>query len=632
MPSVASAVGSNEGRRALLGPFRHNGGRAWLASNVPAGGDHDEAPFASRLCLYENDVRLTTAHHVHSSIRLGGGGRYSHWRNALYFSASDDSDPNRNGRTYSFDFSLDLNSWERDRLARSTKRWYLHPDGPSYIARGGDKTPPPLTANLGLTNKCNLRCEICGSQKHLDNTGVRRRHMDFATFEEVAETLFPVLSQVELNSQGDPLLHPQIEDILAAIERHRCEVKIQHNGTLLTDRIIELLLRQHGTLMLSLDAVGRKFDDVRQGGVWTKAEPGLTRLLGERDPRRLSVGVYPTWTARTIGEALNVAEWCAEHRVDMVGFHRYVPVQGSSEQAPSEARYRQTCDQLQQWCVDRGDPVRILFEGECLNSTSGGAAKRLRAAALKAAEWIALPLGFESQFVPTKRSQFADSTKASAMLDSSHFMFPTSGSRSGSDPFMTCPAPNEYAEIGLDGQVSACCRSQDVTLGYATSIEQFSDAWFGQNYSRIRHSLRRGESEPYPLPNCQGCVNFYAPSEAGERTAIDYANRRTDDANGLHLDEVDLLPIDVIQKEDGYCHVAIFPLGIRAADFELWEDDRRLGPAECLHDHIRRQGGGRYHIGATSLYFSSSDGSDARRNGRSYALRRSMPAGNAKTQ
>ena len=77
MPSVAPAVGNNEGRRTLPGPFRHNGGRAWIASNVAANGDHDEAPFKSRLCLYENDVRPTTAHHGHSSIWLGGWGRYS---------------------------------------------------------------------------------------------------------------------------------------------------------------------------------------------------------------------------------------------------------------------------------------------------------------------------------------------------------------------------------------------------------------------------------------------------------------------------------------------------------------------------------------------------------------------------
>jgi hypothetical protein len=50
---------------------------------------------------------------LHDDIRALGGGRYSHWigsdqgtpdgvlESSLYFSASDNSDPNENGRRYS---------------------------------------------------------------------------------------------------------------------------------------------------------------------------------------------------------------------------------------------------------------------------------------------------------------------------------------------------------------------------------------------------------------------------------------------------------------------------------------------------------------------------------------------------
>ncbi|MBV8755457.1 MAG: radical SAM protein [Hyphomicrobiales bacterium] len=582
------------GRQVLAGPFGRDQGHLWIASSAPSGGDDETNPFRSRLCLYENDTRLTAAHHGHPSIRLGGSGRYSHWGRRVFFSTTDGSDPNTNGRTYSFDFSLDLETWERERIERSAKRWYQHPHSAQFIARGGDLIPPPLIANLGLTNKCNLRCEICGSQKHLDVTGIRRRHMEFATFEAVAETLFPVLSQVELNSQGDPLLHPGIDDVLATIERHRCEVKIQHNGTLLTDRIIDLLLQQHGMLMLSLDAVGDRFDEVRRGGVWIKAEAGLTRLLRERDPCRLSVGVYPTWTTRTIGEAINIANWCSEHAVDVIGFHRYTPVQGSWEEAPTEEMYRRARDQLRQWCFDHGDPLRILFEGEGLNRKDPS----------------------------DRRTQYADVQKALALQDTGHVMFPIALGRFGADPFMTCAAPNEYVEISLDGKVSVCCRSQDVSLGYATSVDDFAKVWLGQNYGNIRRSLVRGQTGAYPLPNCLGCVKFYAPQEDRERRAIDYVRPTVDDVDRLRLDEEDEYLVEGIQKEQGFCHIAMFPLGIRPDSFELWEDDTPLGPAGCLHDEIRKKGAGRYHIGATSVYFSASDGTDARRNGRTYSLRR----------
>ena len=595
---LRSATG--EPRKKLKGSFQHEGGCLWSTLSAPSGGDTAEKQFLSNLCLYENGCRLTPAHQSHASIRLGGAGRYSHWHRKLFFSTSDGSDPNINGREYSYDFSLTPEMWERDSIALSALRWNYHSDGRRFLERGGDRIPPPLFANLSLTNKCNLRCEICGSQKHLDNTGIRRRHMDFSTFEAVAETLFPLLSLVELNSQGDPLLHPRIEDVFKTIDQHRCELKVQHNGTLLRAEVIDVLLRQYGTVMLSLDAVGSKFDEVRRGGVWSKAEPGLNRFLRERNPRRLSVGVYPTWTARTIGEAINVVNWCAERDVDVIGFHRYWPVQGSDEQCPTDSQYKRTVDTLRRWCSDNRDRVRIIFEGECLNISE-----------------------------PTpRRIEYRDARKSVELIDGLHTMFPAPANLPGADPLVTCAAPNKYVEIGLEGQIGVCCRAQEIALGYATSVEKFADAWFGRNYELIRQSLRRGATGRYPLPNCEACVKFYAPSEEADRRAVDYSKANSV-PDRLRLSDDDEIVVEAIQKEEGFCHIVVFPLGIGTGTFELFDDDRRLGPSACLHDDIRKLGAGRYNIGAQSLYFSTPDGSDPRRNGRTYSLRRKNAAKSA---
>lgn len=54
----------------------------------------------SPLLLFEDGRPLGPAHTLHSEIRAYGMGRYSHWGSVLYFSASDNSDPNTNGREY----------------------------------------------------------------------------------------------------------------------------------------------------------------------------------------------------------------------------------------------------------------------------------------------------------------------------------------------------------------------------------------------------------------------------------------------------------------------------------------------------------------------------------------------------
>lgn len=55
---------------------------------------------ASTLRLFENKAPLEPGHSLHDAIRVEGKGRYSHWRGALWFSTSDNSDPRTNGRLY----------------------------------------------------------------------------------------------------------------------------------------------------------------------------------------------------------------------------------------------------------------------------------------------------------------------------------------------------------------------------------------------------------------------------------------------------------------------------------------------------------------------------------------------------
>jgi MoaA/NifB/PqqE/SkfB family radical SAM enzyme len=572
------------------GQYMHLGGNAWIREQVP-GGDDPENRLRSTLRLFEDGVPLLDAHHFHQTVAKYGGGRYSHWEDELVFSTTDNSNPNTNGRTYTFDFGLDLDTWDRGRAARDARLWKFHPRADYFLGRGGAEFAPPYQCNIGLTNKCNLRCEICGSQKFLDATGVRRRHMTRATFEAVAETVFPVLVTVELNSQGDPLLHPDIAVVLQRVKEHQCDLKVQTNGTLFSDKIISLLLEQHGTVMLSLDAVGSKFDEVRRGGIWSKAEPGLKQFLTARDAGKMTVGIYPTLTKRTIGEALNVVRWAADNRVDLVDFHRYAPIEASWEEAPTADEYASLLEQLATWAADNGDPLEIWFETKPMNSKP----------------------------VASRRTEVASLDKRACAIERDRPAFPME--THNGDPLYICTAPLTYVEIGLEGQINTCCRAQDVPLGYATSVEGFADAWLGKNYDRIRTSLKRGQSGPYPLPNCESCVKFFAPMAGGSRKAVDY-EVETKSTDALQLAESDVILLEAIQKENGCCFMARLVPGVDPFAYSFYENDRCLSAHQSLHDDIRKLGGGRYAINGRSLYFSTSDGTDPRRNGRAYGLRR----------
>jgi hypothetical protein len=80
-----------------------------------------------------------------------------------------------------------------------------------------------------------------------------------------------------------------------------------------------------------------------------------------------------------------------------------------------------------------------------------------------------------------------------------------------------------------------------------------------------------------------------------------------------------------VQHESGFCFYADLPAQL-LSDYEsysslrLLEDGRPLGPAHVSHDDIRKSGNGRFAHWGPRLYFSASDSSDPRSNGRSYTV------------
>jgi hypothetical protein len=88
--------------KELEPPFTHARGQMW-AKTIPqlsAHSDDLDAPCRSGVMMVEDDQLLPSPHVLHNDIAARGGGRFSHWRHALYFSTFDGSDPNDNGRRY----------------------------------------------------------------------------------------------------------------------------------------------------------------------------------------------------------------------------------------------------------------------------------------------------------------------------------------------------------------------------------------------------------------------------------------------------------------------------------------------------------------------------------------------------
>lgn len=87
--------------------------------NVPVESDCEGA---SSLVVFEDGVPLPGPHSRHEDIRTKGGGRYSHWRDHVYFSATDNSDVRTNGRIYTVDVGVADNQEEFETLILDASR------------------------------------------------------------------------------------------------------------------------------------------------------------------------------------------------------------------------------------------------------------------------------------------------------------------------------------------------------------------------------------------------------------------------------------------------------------------------------------------------------------------------------
>ena len=147
-----------KGRPLPLKGFRREVGNCYTVA-LPGGAE------LKRLFLYENETPLLPGDALHDTIRTDGKGSYSVWpagkQCALYMSTSDNTDPNRNGRTYSLRYATPGGyspaprrlRWPSDAEAAGRKRTahaFQYRDGLVYCFPRAHTTAPPHARALRI--------------------------------------------------------------------------------------------------------------------------------------------------------------------------------------------------------------------------------------------------------------------------------------------------------------------------------------------------------------------------------------------------------------------------------------------------------------------------------------------------
>lgn len=88
---------------------------------------------------------------------------------------------------------------------------------------------------IEITNICNLSCSFCS------HSNKQKREMTTKEFEHILKEIDNYTDYVYLHVKGEPLLHSNLDGILALCEKYHKKVNITTNGTLIINKIDTLL-------------------------------------------------------------------------------------------------------------------------------------------------------------------------------------------------------------------------------------------------------------------------------------------------------------------------------------------------------------------------------------------------------
>ena len=131
-------------------------------------------------------------------------------------------------------------------------------------------------AQIEPTTRCNFTCGFCAGRS------MRQGDLDWDAFEAFL-TAHPDLRHVELQGEGEPLLHPRFFDMAAACRARGIEVGLITNGSLLNEAMVERLLAADLTsIHISMESADpEQFQRIR-GGKFAKVREGIARLVARR--------------------------------------------------------------------------------------------------------------------------------------------------------------------------------------------------------------------------------------------------------------------------------------------------------------------------------------------------------------
>lgn len=146
------------------------------------------------------------------------------------------------------------------------------------------------TIGLETNNTCNLRCRHCPAPREMKRT---KGFMAWKLFRQIIDNN-PYLQRIYLTDWGEPLLHPEIIEMIAYAHSQGKHVSLTTNGTLLDQPMSQALLKAGLDLIkISIDGSPKTYEKIR-GYSYERVRENIYEFLSLKEATKSSTWVEVT--------------------------------------------------------------------------------------------------------------------------------------------------------------------------------------------------------------------------------------------------------------------------------------------------------------------------------------------------
>lgn len=310
-----------------------------------------------------------------------------------------------------------------------------------------------LFAQVEPTTRCNFTCGFCCGR------AMDQSDLSLEKFQQFLDQ-FPHINYLELQGEGEPLLHPRFFDMVALASARGIHVSFISNGSLLTaENVRRILEGKIDSVRISLETTHpARFKQIR-GGSFEKVQRGIERLLAERSRSGLarpSVGIALTVLASTLQDLPDIFQFYTS-----LGMDGGIAIQGLNRMPQYDRFYG---EDIQAEYLERerhGEEYQRHMSSELVQRIFQ--------------EKSAIPHFYDELFKPTPQEQALGRLK-------------------------NCPWLRSGINIDRHGRLTPCCMVKGETWSFGMFTE-LSTEDFLQQRAALAQELTQGR---IPQP-CQGC-------------------------------------------------------------------------------------------------------------------------------